>query len=125
MTWTAATTPSSHPLTHTRLAIRINPSRGDPNRPFSPGDSLSGEISLIVDNEEGVKDVKHKLSVASVGIRVFWEASESTVLPSFSLASLDTYPAPCSRYRGREKLREKSHVSSSVACLLLLCLPDS
>ena len=74
--WTAATQPASHPLTHTRLAVRLNPARGDPSRPFAPGDVLSGEAVLIVDNEEGVKDVKHKLSVQSVGVRVFWEASE-------------------------------------------------
>ena len=47
------------------------------SRPFGPGDVLSGEAALVVDNEEGVKDVKHKLSVASVGVRVFWESSES------------------------------------------------
>ncbi|KAL7409351.1 hypothetical protein BDY24DRAFT_403543 [Mrakia frigida] len=76
--WTAATTATSHPLTHTRLDIRLNPSRGDPNRPFAPGEAVSGEVSLVVDNEEGVKDVKHKLSVASVGVRVFWEARSLT-----------------------------------------------
>ena len=74
--WTAATRAVSHPLTHTRLAIRLNPARGDPARPFSPGDVLSGEAVLVVDNDEGVKDVKHKLSVQSVGVRVFWEARE-------------------------------------------------
>lgn len=76
MTWTAATAPTTHPLTQTRLDIRLNPSRGDGNRPFSPGSSLSGDIALVVDNESGIKDVKHKLSVAEVTVRVFWEASE-------------------------------------------------
>lgn len=79
--WTAATRAVSHPLTHTRLAIRLNPARGDPARPFSPGDVLSGEAVLVVDNDEGVKDVKHKLSVQSVGVRVFWEARECRIRP--------------------------------------------
>lgn len=79
--FSAHTIPQPHPLTSTTLEIRLEPSHGDANRPFAPGSVLFGEVALVVFNERGVRDVKHRISVSAVTLKIFWESSESAFRP--------------------------------------------
>lgn len=72
---TAATKPVPHPITSLILDIRLDPpTRGLPFH--RPGDVLRGVVALVNENLEGVRDVKAKVHVESVSLKLFWESRE-------------------------------------------------
>lgn len=64
-----ATIPAVHELSNCQLVIRPDPSPV----PRMPGATVTGHIALVSRNEDGVRDVKARLNVASLSLQYFWE----------------------------------------------------
>lgn len=72
-----ATNPIVHELSGCSVVIRPDPTP----LPYLPGATVTGHIALVARNEEGVRDVKHRLQVAALTLRYNWEARQSPPPP--------------------------------------------